>query len=129
MASEAITRNDLTEILDKVLPTGWQDISSAFTWSNRITRLKAVTNGEVVAIQITSKGATDQQNIVTINNSKYYLANGFSYYPLSCFFMNGEDFGRNTNVAVMSSAIQLRCSSASTGSGGVQIGGIYPINK
>lgn len=113
----------------KLVSDSWVDISDQFAKTSYVTLLKAVTNGEVVAIQITSKGAPDQSNIVTCRNSKYYLASGFSYFPLACFFMNYADITRGTNVAVLGNNIQLRCTSASTGSGGVQIGGVYPINK
>lgn len=121
----------LTKLLNKVqfVRDSWEDISSAFTRSSNVTFLKAATNGELVAIQLTSKGATDQQTIVRINDTNYKLANGYSYFPLSCFFMNYADMDRQTNAAILGDSIQLRCTSASTGGGGVQIGGVYPINK
>lgn len=103
----------------------WTDITAQFTVnSTYVLSFKAYTNGSLVSFMLTTKGAPDQTNVVTIPQE--YRA-PFSYFAVPVFFMNGTDFARNTNVAVVGSSIQLRCSTASQGTGGVQIGGIYPI--
>ena len=120
-----IIKSLLLKILQAIL---WKDISSVFTInSTYVTAFTAYTNGKVVSFRITSKGAPDQTNLVTATPAQYRCL--FDYYAVPCFFMNATDFARNTNVAVMSGGtIQIRCSTPSQGTGGVMIGGIYPIS-
>lgn len=114
----------LTKMLNSLV---WKDISSEFTVNTTyVMAFKAYTNGRMVSFRITEKGAPDQANLITATPQKYRCP--FDYYAVPCFFMNVTDFDRKTNCAVMSGgAIQIRCSTPSQGSGGIQIGGVYPL--
>lgn len=150
--SNTITKTDLENIINAIFPAtsedmtqaqidafiaslnvnggnGLIDISSSFTVnSTYVSAFRAYTDGKFVYVKFTSKGAPDQTNVITNIAEKYRPPSTTdSYYPLSCFFMNATDFTRDTNVAVISNRIQLRCSTASQGSGGIIIGGSYPI--
>lgn len=102
------------------------DITSAFTINTTyVSGFHAYTDGRFVSVIFTSKGAPDQTMVISNIAEEYRPPHG--YYPLSCFFVNSTDFSRGTNVSVMTTGIQLRCASASQGTGGIVVGGTYPI--